>query len=100
MAMQLEQKYLDELLAIVQERVDTNVWRPVLFGSRARGTAQRFSDIDLGFVGAKPMPAKVKAALWEALDDSDIPYMVDIVDLQAVSPDLRKLAEKEMVRLT
>lgn len=99
MALQLDQKYLDEMLAIVREQVDTRMWRPVLFGSRARGTAQRFSDIDLGFVSSKPLPERVKTALWEALDDSDIPYVVDIVDMQSVSPELRQLAEKEMVPL-
>ena len=100
MAVQLEQKYLEELNLIVRAHVDTRTWRPVIFGSRARGTAQRFSDVDLGFIGSQPLPWKVKTALWEALDDSNIPYVVDIVDLQSASPELRELAEKEMVQLT
>ncbi|HEY1835298.1 MAG TPA: nucleotidyltransferase domain-containing protein [Candidatus Saccharimonadales bacterium] len=99
MAVQLEQKYLNELLTIVRAHVDVRTWRPVIFGSRARGTAQRFSDVDLGFVGSQPLPQKMKTELWEALDDSDIPYVIDIVDLSSVSPELRELAGKEMVQL-
>jgi predicted nucleotidyltransferase len=99
MALQLEPKYLDELTLIVRKHVDTQMWQPVVFGSRARGTAQKFSDVDLGFVGSRPLPQEMKTALWEALDDSDIPYVVDIVDLGSASAEFRKLAEKEMVPL-
>jgi uncharacterized protein len=99
MALQLEPKYLDELTSIVRKHVDARTWQPVIFGSRARGTAQKFSDVDLGFVGPQPLPVHIKTALWEALDDSDIPYVVDIVDLQSASAEFRELAEKEMVPL-
>jgi len=99
MTVQLEKPYLKALKAIVAEQVDTNTWQPVIFGSRGSGRAQKFSDIDLGFIGDKPLPAKVEVGLWEALDDSDIPYVVDIVDLSAVQPEFRALAEQTMVEI-
>ncbi|MCL4434930.1 MAG: nucleotidyltransferase domain-containing protein [Actinobacteria bacterium] len=93
---QLEERYLEELVRIVGQYVDTDVWQPVIFGSRASGRAQRFSDIDLGFIGSKELPGNVQAKLWAALDDSDIPYVVDIVDMSASSQDFLAVAREHM----
>jgi hypothetical protein len=96
---QLEEKYLQDARQIVQKYVDTNTWQPVLFGSRVAGNSRRFSDIDLGFCGSKPLPDGVPGKLWEAFDDSDIPYVVDIVDFAYTSPEFRAVAETHMENL-
>lgn len=47
-----------------------------LYGSRARGNARRFSDIDIALsAGNRPVPAAVLAALAESLEESRIPYI-------------------------
>jgi hypothetical protein len=47
---QLAEAHRDELEAILRAAgVDFARNRPVVFGSRADGTARRYSDIDLGF---------------------------------------------------
>lgn len=91
----LEQKYLERLRQIVAENVDTRQWRPVIFDSRITGKAQRFSDIDLGFIGTKPLPLDVESKHWDVLDDSDVPYVVDIVDFSQTEKGFRKVAEKK-----
>ncbi len=96
MTIQLEECYLEELVRIVSQFVDTDVWKPVIFGSRASGRAREFSDIDLGFIGSEKLPGKVEAQLWAALDDSDIPYVVDIVDMSLASQDFLALAREHM----
>ena len=87
------------LKTIVNKEVDTDAWRPVVFGSRANGRAHKFSDIDLGFIGSEPLPQGVETRLWEALDESDIPYVVDIVDLTTTQPEFRQVAEQHMVEI-
>ncbi|MGH7195716.1 MAG: nucleotidyltransferase domain-containing protein [Candidatus Saccharimonadales bacterium] len=99
MAVQLETNYLNDLRRIVEGCVDTSVWRPVIFGSRASGKARKFSDIDLGFIGDKPLPQSTKMRLWEALDDSDIPYVVDIVDLANTQADFKAVATQHIENL-
>ncbi|MGH7237427.1 MAG: nucleotidyltransferase domain-containing protein [Candidatus Saccharimonadales bacterium] len=99
MAVQLETNYLDDLRRIVQDCVDTSIWRPVIFGSRANGKAWRFSDVDLGFIGNRPLPEAAKIKLSEALDDSDIPYNVDVVDISQTTPEFQKVAKQYMVEL-
>ncbi len=95
----IEEKYLNELREIVMANVDTSKWQPVVFGSRVKGTSRKFSDIDLGFKGSVPMPISVVAKLWNALDDSDIPYVVDIVDLSLVSMEFLKEVQSGMENL-
>jgi uncharacterized protein len=99
MPVQLEEPHLKALRTIVAEQVDTATWQPVVFGSRASGRAQQFSDIDLGFIGPVPLPERIQAQLWDALDESDIPYVVDIVDLTTAGAEFRQVAEQAMVRL-
>ncbi len=55
------------------------------FGSRVRGTAQRFSDLDICLDGAQPMGYEEKANLKLAFSESNLPFMVDVVDLKRCS---------------
>ena len=51
-----------------------------LFGSRARGESSRFSDIDIGLLSDKDL-SKDLVILRELIEESNIPYKVDIVVL-------------------
>jgi type I restriction enzyme S subunit len=59
------------------------------FGSRARGTAKRYSDLDLAVVSDRPLPWQVTAALAEDFVESDLPWRVDVVDLATAGEGLR-----------
>lgn len=89
---QLGRAHRDELEAILRAAgVDFAAQRPVVFGSRADGTARRYSDIDLGFAG-EPLSAPRLALLAEAFEDSELPYRVDIVNLAQTSERFRAVA--------
>jgi predicted nucleotidyltransferase len=62
---------------------DAAVW---LFGSCARGDVRHMSDIDVGILPRGELPASFFATLAEAIEESTIPYYVDIVDLRKVAP--------------
>lgn len=66
--------------------------RVVLFGSRAAGTADRRSDIDVGVLPGAGFERGLLSALRERLAELDIPYTVDLVDLSETSADLRERA--------
>ncbi|MBU1245249.1 nucleotidyltransferase domain-containing protein [Myxococcota bacterium] len=59
------------------------------FGSRVRGTARPFSDLDLAVVGDGPLPMDQLEALRDAFSASDLPILVDVLDEHAVSPAFR-----------
>lgn len=55
----------------------------LLFGSRARGNARKYSDIDLGIVAGQPLEFKVWSDIRDIIDElsQDLPYLIDVVDL-------------------
>ncbi len=69
-----------------------------LFGSHARGSARRASDIDVAIDASEPLPPGLLTRLRDELEESTIPYQVDVVDLRDVSPEFRKSVEREGLR--
>jgi len=67
------------------------------FGSRAKGTQKSLSDLDLGYV--EPIPISDLSRLNGACEDSDLPFTVDLVDLNAASPAFRQLIAGDLVLL-
>jgi len=62
----------------------------IWFGSWPQGKALSRSDIDLAVSTGAPIPLQSMALLQEAVDDLPTLYQVDIIDLNAVGPALRK----------
>ncbi len=67
------------------------------FGSRVTWTAKPFSDLDLAVEGPAPIPSDIMAKLAEAFSESDLPWRVDVVDLNTVSPEFRAIVEAQRV---
>ena len=61
------------------------------FGSRVKGTAKPYSDLDLAVVGSVPLPADRLAALREALTDSELPIRVDVLDWHGIAENFRQI---------
>ena len=72
----------------------THAW---VFGSRATGSARRYSDLDLALEGDRPLSFAAMGDVAEALSESDLPYKVDVVDLRSVDPAFRVLIEPELI---
>ncbi len=89
----LEPAVLQQLREILRQRVPGCEVR--LFGSRVRGTARRFSDIDLALVGRAQIPVAELTQLRDAFAESDLPYRVDVVDWRAISPEFRRAVEEQ-----
>lgn len=68
---------------------DTNA-EIYLFGSWARGGETHGSDIDIGIWYEDSLPAGTLTYLREALENSTIPYSVDLVDLTQANPSFRE----------
>ncbi|OQK15251.1 hypothetical protein AU255_18575 [Methyloprofundus sedimenti] len=62
------------------------------FGSRVRGKAKQFSDLDLVIITHQALSLSEYAILKEAFDESDLPFKVDIVvDWAATSVASREI---------
>lgn len=64
------------------------------FGSRARGNANLRSDIDIGIEGKRKIPAGIKLAIEDELENLPFLYKLDLVDFKRVSPTFKKEALK------
>jgi predicted nucleotidyltransferase len=82
------------VLAALAEH-DAEVW---LFGSCARGEAFRHSDIDIAILPRDEMPSGFFSDLAEIVEESSIPYDVDIVDLRSAAPTLIDEVRREGVK--
>ena len=67
------------------------------FGSRAKWTASDYSDLDLAIMGAEPLSLRTLADLDEALEESDLPFRVDIVDWASTDASFRAVICREAV---
>jgi predicted nucleotidyltransferase len=81
---------LEEVRRIVLEVVGTENVEIYLFGSWARGEATRLSDIDVAIEPHTTLPRGTLARLRERLEESHVPYRVDVVDLTRTSPEFRR----------
>lgn len=88
-------------LRIVEDILSTHVPdRPVfVFGSRATGKARRRSDLDLAVGGGAPLTLRQRALLNDDFDESDLPIRVDVVDLNAISPEFRHRIERDFIQI-
>ena len=81
--------------AILQRHVpEHEVWA---FGSRAKGSAKPYSDLDLAIITEQPLSLDTLAALNEAFSESDLPWKVDIVDWSRTSEAFRRIIERDRV---
>lgn len=63
------------------------------FGSRVLGTSKETSDLDLAVVSRTKLEPRVMGGLKTAFEESDLPFRVDILDWNFISPEFRKLIE-------
>jgi len=90
--MQIEEKDLKIAKKLLKMELEGTNSKVYVFGSRADGTAQKFSDLDLAidFNGQK-MPDEIKYELENFFEASYISMRVDIVDLNAISENFKKI---------
>lgn len=69
-----------------------------LFGSCARGAVRRHSDIDIAILPRDHLPIGFFGALEAKIEESTIPYDVDLVDLRHADPTLIDEVRREGVK--
>ena len=75
-----------------------NNYKLYLFGSRAKGRARKYSDIDLA-VDSPELTDKIKSDLEIYFTDSTIPYEIDIVDLNNISEKFKNIISDDLVEI-
>jgi|TARA_Y100001937_G_scaffold10918_1_gene13274 predicted nucleotidyltransferase len=87
-----------QVSAILQRYLPNNeIWA---FGSRVKGNAKPFSDLDLAIISDTPLPLALLAEVAEAFSESDLPWKVDLVDWATTSQRFRQVIAEQKLILT
>ena len=87
----IKTNHLQIILSILKQFVPSCEVR--VFGSRCNGNVKEYSDLDLVIVGKERLDWNVLADTKEAFEESDLPYRVDLLDWNAISPEFRNVIE-------
>ncbi len=70
------------------------VW---VFGSRVKGQAQDYSDLDLALEADKKIDTVIIARLKYNFEESRLPYTVDVLDMNAISEKFQKAIDTHKI---
>ncbi|MDO8587638.1 MAG: nucleotidyltransferase domain-containing protein [Armatimonadota bacterium] len=89
----LDPLHLETIKRILAEYVPD--CEALVFGSRARGTAAAYSDLDIALVSNEKLDWRRIEALKDAFAESDLPIIVDPVDWHSISDSFRAIIESK-----
>lgn len=92
----LETKYLDFIKQTVSEYLQE--YKLYIFGSRAKGKAKKYSDIDIA-IDSPELTTKIKSKLEFIFENSTMPYEVDIVDLNNITYSFKNLIKDDLIEI-
>lgn len=87
-------KYKSQIISIIQSGLTFSPIEIILFGSRAEGRSNSTSDYDIALKAAGQIPVQIISAIKEKLEESNIPYKIDIVDYRSISLALQATIDK------
>ena len=70
-------------------------YRFYAYGSRVKGTARKFSDLDLCYL--EDIPQEIVYQIKEELEESDLPFFVELVDWKRMSEEFREMIRRDLV---
>lgn len=90
-------KHYELIQKIISSHLSKEKYYIFLFGSRATKNERARSDIDVGVQGKDHVPQAILSIIREELEESIIPYHVEIVDFCYVSEPFKKIALTNIV---
>ncbi|MCL1814849.1 MAG: HI0074 family nucleotidyltransferase substrate-binding subunit [Treponema sp.] len=96
----IDEKHTNLIVSIIQKNSELEGCSVYFYGSRVQGKAAKYSDIDIAIdYQGNPVPDMLKQNISSLFEKSILPYSVDIIDINAVSPVFRAKIEKDFVRI-
>lgn len=97
LAIQIKKSELEYIKSILHSLLPNA--KILIFGSRSRQTARKFSDIDIAIDNGSPLPLEILSKLEEQFSESDLPFKVDLIDYNRVSQEFKDFILKEAQQL-
>ena len=96
MTLSLLEKSIEKVKDSVLKASPEN-YKIFLFGSMAVGSDMLDSDIDVGFLGTKQFPRDIFSKMKDELEESIVPYKVDLIDFYDKDASFKQTALKKIV---
>lgn len=86
-------------LVLVQQIMSKHIpgHEVVVFGSRANGTARKYSDLDLAIFASSPLSIDLLLDITEEFGESDLPFKVDVVDGTRIDESFRRKIRRNCI---
>ena len=84
---------------LVLEPLKKNGARVWIYGSRALGTHKKYSDIDLLYLISTPLPRGLIGGIEEKLEESALPFKVDLVNEHNLAESYRANVQAQKVEV-
>lgn len=88
--------YIEIVKKIVLENIPKEKFNVFLFGSRARDKHRRGADIDIGVKGARKLDEKVIEEIKDKIEESIVPFKVDVIDFIDIGSDFKGEALRDI----
>jgi len=82
---------------VLQKILSKYPYRFYAYGSRAKGTARKFSDLDLCY--QEEIPWEVICQIKGELEESDLPFFVELVNWKHMRPKFQELIKQDLVAI-
>lgn len=69
------------------------------FGSRVKGTSKKYSDLDLALDTGEPISLSIITKIKSSLSETDIPFLIDIIDYRSIDKDFKSLIDEQKIHL-
>lgn len=98
MSFNVEERHLEIVKKNLQEIVpNATVY---IFGSRAKGYAKPYSDLDLAIdLNGEKLNLSTLAKLNSFFEGTTIPYKIDIVDLNSINDEFKSNIKNDLIKL-
>ena len=94
----LEDRHLDFVLSVLKRNISDVDAKFYVFGSRAKGTNKKYSDIDIAMdLNGKKLDVSILGKILIEFQDSTLPFEVDVVDLNSIDEDFRNLIKTTLL---
>ena len=88
------------VLDLVKDNFNNKMIEIFVFGSRAKNTARQYSDLDIAIKGNEIIPTNQLQTLKYSYAQSDLPFMVDVIDLNSISTEFYQAIQSDLIPLT
>ena len=96
----LDKRFLDKILKILKKFLPEDNVNFYIFGSRAKGKAKMYSDIDIAIdCAGQKINDKTKIKIETAFEDSTIPYKIDVLDLNNITEDFKICILDDLIKI-